>query len=123
MPPFAGTAAEKRALAIHLARLGGDERAGLEATPQEDGAEVFERHCAACHAPGSPWPISDRLRGRSAGEFYDLLARLPEVREEMPPFAGSEGERRALARHLGGLAATAPGESTPAAGGTSAEEQ
>jgi hypothetical protein len=28
------------------------------------------------------------------------------VREEMPPFAGSEDERRALAQHLGGVAAT-----------------
>jgi mono/diheme cytochrome c family protein len=107
MPPFAGTDAEKRALAIHLARLGGDERAGLEAPPAAaGGAEVFEKHCAACHGPDSPWPITDRLRGRSAGEFYELVGRLPQVREEMPPFAGSEDERRALAQHLGGLAAT-----------------
>lgn len=107
MPPFAGTEAEKRALAIHLARLGGDERAGLEAPPATaGGAEVFERHCAACHGPDAPWPIRDRLRGRSAGEFYELIGRLPQVREEMPPFAGNEDERRALAQHLGGLAAT-----------------
>jgi mono/diheme cytochrome c family protein len=106
MPPFAGTDAEKRAVAIHLARLGGDERAGLEAPPGPPGAEVFERHCAACHGPAGPWPITDRLRGRSAGEFYELIGRLPQVREEMPPFAGNEGERRALAQHLGGLAAT-----------------
>ena len=106
MPPFAGTGAEKRALAIHLARLGGDERAGLESPPAAAGAEVFERHCAACHGPAGAWPITDRLRGRSAGEFYELIGRLPQVREEMPPFAGSEDERRALAQHLGGLAAT-----------------
>jgi mono/diheme cytochrome c family protein len=115
MPPFAGTDAEKRALAIHLARLGGDEDAGLEVPASSaGGGEVFEQHCAACHGPGTPWPISDRLQGRSAGEFYDLIGRLPEVREEMPPFAGTEDERRALARHLGGLAATAPGEASPA---------
>jgi mono/diheme cytochrome c family protein/cytochrome bd-type quinol oxidase subunit 1 len=107
MPPLAGTDAEKRALAIHLARLGGDERAGLDTPPATSGgAEAFERHCAACHGLGSPWPIRDRLRGRSAREFYDLVGRLSQVREEMPPFAGSEDERRALARHLGGLAAT-----------------
>jgi mono/diheme cytochrome c family protein len=106
MPPFAGTDAEKRALAIHLARLGGDERAGLETPPATaGGADVFERHCAACHSPDSPWPIRDRLRGRSAGELYELIGRLAEVREEMPPFAGSEDERRALAQHLGGPAA------------------
>jgi mono/diheme cytochrome c family protein/cytochrome bd-type quinol oxidase subunit 1 len=101
MPPFAGTEAEKRALAIHLARLGGDEGAGLEApAPVGDGAEVFEQHCAACHGPDSPWPMTDRLRGRSAGDFYEIVGRLPQVREEMPPFTGSEDERRALARYL-----------------------
>ena len=106
MPPFAGSDAEKRALAIHLARLGGDERAGLEPAPAAAGAGVFARNCAACHGPQAPWPIADRLRGRSAGEFYALIGRLPQVREEMPPFAGSEDERRALAQYLGGLAAT-----------------
>jgi hypothetical protein len=28
----------------------------------------------------------------------------------MPPFSGTEDERRALAQYLGGLAATAPGD-------------
>jgi len=110
MPPFAGTEAEKRALAIHLARLGGDVRAGLEAPPAAGGgAEAFEQYCEACHGPESAWPIADRLRGRSAGDFYELIGRLPQVREEMPPFAGSEEERRALAHHLAGLAETTPG--------------
>jgi len=110
MPPFAGTEAEKRALAIHLARLGGDESAGLEAAAAGGGgADVFEQNCAACHGPESPWPITDRLRGRAAGDFYEMIGRLPQVREEMPPFAGSEDERRALAQYLGGLAATVPG--------------
>jgi mono/diheme cytochrome c family protein len=90
---------------VHLARLGGDERAGLEApATAAGGAEAFEAHCSACHGPESPWPIGDRLRGRSAAEFYDLVGRLPQVREEMPPFAGTEDERRALAQHLGSLA-------------------
>ena len=114
MPPFAGTAAEKRALAVHLARLGGDARAGLdEPDATHGGAEVFERHCTACHGPESPWPITDRLRGRAAGDFYELIGHLPQVREEMPPFAGSEDERRALAQHLASLAATAPSDSIP----------
>jgi mono/diheme cytochrome c family protein len=106
MPPFAGSDAEKRALAIHLARLGGDDRAGLDTAPGRAGAEVFDQRCGACHGAQGPWPITARLRGRSAAEFYDLIGRLPQVREEMPPFAGSEDERRALAQHLGGLAAT-----------------
>jgi mono/diheme cytochrome c family protein len=52
------------------------------------------------------WPITERLRGRSAAAFYELIGRLPQVREEMPPFSGTEDERRALAQYLGGLAAT-----------------
>ncbi len=124
MPPFAGTEAEKRALAIHLARLGGDEGAGLEApAAAAAGADVFEQYCAACHSPDSQWPISDRLRGRAAGDFYEMIGRLPQVRDEMPPFAGSEDERRALARYLGGLAATAPGDATPVADTPETEEK
>jgi hypothetical protein len=63
------------------------------------------------------------LRGRSAGDFYELIGRLPQVREEMPPFAGSEDERRALAQHLAGLAETAPGEAFPGDGEAPTEEK
>jgi mono/diheme cytochrome c family protein len=112
MPPFAGTTAEKHALAVHLARLGGDASAGVEAAVAGGGA-VFEQHCSACHGPDAAWPITDRLRGRSAGDLYELIGRLPQVREEMPPFAGTEAERRALARYLAGLAATSPAEEKP----------
>jgi mono/diheme cytochrome c family protein len=108
MPPFVGTAAEKRALAVYLARLGGDPRAGLEApAAATDGAAAFDRHCAMCHGPDSEWPIGPRLHGRSAAELYDLVGRLPQVREEMPPFSGTPQEREALARYLGDLGATA----------------
>ncbi len=124
MPPFAGTGAEKRALAVHLARLGGDERAGLEATAAAGaGADAFEQHCSACHGPESPWPVADRLRGRSAADFYEMIGRLPQVREEMPPFSGTEDERRALAQYLGGLAATAPGDARPATDAPETEER
>jgi mono/diheme cytochrome c family protein len=124
MPPFTGTGAEKRALAIHLARQGGDERAGLEAPAGAGGgAEAFERYCSACHGMGAPWPVADRLRGRSAAEFYEMFGRLPQVREEMPPFSGTEDERRALAQYLGGLAATAPGDATPVPDAPGTEEK
>jgi mono/diheme cytochrome c family protein len=113
MPPFAGTAAEKHALAVHLARLGGDPRAGLEppSLPATDGAAAFEQHCAMCHGPDSEWPIGPRLHGRSAAELHDLIGRLPQVREEMPPFSGTPEEREALARYLGDLGSAAAGPS------------
>ncbi len=107
MPPFAGTEREKRALAIHLARLGGDAEAGLiETVAASEGSRVFEESCAACHGPDSPWPMAARLRGRSAPELYELIGRLPEIQEEMPPFMGTDDERRALAEHLAGLGAS-----------------
>jgi mono/diheme cytochrome c family protein len=106
MPPFVGTAAEKRALAIHLARLGGDAEAGLAVAPADPGPAAFDTHCAACHGAAAPWPIAERLRWKTSGDYYDLLGRLEEVREEMPPFAGSEAERAALAEYLAALAAS-----------------
>jgi mono/diheme cytochrome c family protein len=107
MPPFVGTDVERHALAIHLARLGGDALAGVEeAVSIDPGEEAFSTHCAACHGLDSPWPISARLHGRSSDELFELLGRLNEVQEEMPPFAGTEEERAALAEHLAGLAAS-----------------
>jgi mono/diheme cytochrome c family protein len=106
MPPFVGTDAEKRALAIHLARLGGDAEAGLAVAPADPGPAAFDTHCAACHGADAPWPIAERLRWKTSGDYYDLLGRLEEVREEMPPFAGSEAERAALAEYLAVLAAS-----------------
>lgn len=111
MPPFAGTGVEKSALAIHLARLGGDAEAGAADSVSVDvGGEAFETYCAACHGPDAPWPIADRLHGRSSDEFFELLGRLNEVQEDMPPFAGTEEERAALAKHLAGLPDPAPEE-------------
>jgi len=67
--------------------------------------------------------VADRLRGRSAAEFYEMIGRLPQVREEMPPFSGTEDERRALAQYLGGLAATAPADAPPAPDAPETEEE
>jgi mono/diheme cytochrome c family protein len=107
MPPFVGTDVEKRALAIHLARLGGDAEAGVEVAASVDpGEEAFATYCAACHGPDSPWPIEDRIRGRSSEELFELLGRLNEVQEDMPPFTGTQEERAALAEHLAGLPAS-----------------
>jgi mono/diheme cytochrome c family protein len=52
-----------------------------------------------------------------------MIGRLPQVREEMPPFSGTEEERRALAQYLGGLAATAPGDAKPETGEPLTEEK
>lgn len=99
MPPFAGTEAERDALAVHLALLGG-------ATPEQvksvergaSGAQLFEDDCSMCHGPEADVPF--QARGRKASVFYDMLGRLPELNEAMPAFDGSDEARRALSEHL-----------------------
>jgi mono/diheme cytochrome c family protein len=98
MPPFAGTDAEARAVAVYLARLGGgkvEPRA-----PKADGAAIFEANCAMCHGPASEWPIAPRVTGQSAEQLYEVLGQLPQRNEMMPPFEGTDAERRALAQFL-----------------------
>jgi mono/diheme cytochrome c family protein len=112
MPPFAGTAVERHALAVHLARLGGNASAGSEEVSASGGKAVFDGHCSACHGSEGAWPLQPRLKGRSASQLFELIGRLSQVRPEMPPFTGSETERRALADYLGGLSASAAGGTT-----------
>ncbi len=98
MPPFAGNDAERRAVAVFLARMGGgriEPRA-----PAVSGAAVFEASCAMCHGPDGEWPIATRVAGKSEATLFDLLGKLPERNEMMPPFEGTEAERRALAHYL-----------------------
>lgn len=100
MPPFAGTAAERHALATYLAWVGGAtpgaiaESAGVAAL----GARVFDENCSACHGAGAEFPFKGK--GRESEEFFELIGRLPQVNDLMPPFEGTEAERRALAEHL-----------------------
>ncbi len=101
MPPFVGTAEERRALAAYLASLGGASAARAAAATL--GERYFEEHCGACHGPGGDFPIAGR--GRRLDELIDLIGRLPEVSELMPPFEGTDAERRAVAEYLAGLEA------------------
>ncbi|MCA1732110.1 MAG: c-type cytochrome, partial [Acidobacteria bacterium] len=106
MPPFSGTAAEKRALAVYLAKLGGGSID--EATAPETGdaaAELFEESCAMCHGPDSEWPLLERIAGRSETELYEQLGDLEAINEMMPPFEGTDEERRALSAWLATAAA------------------
>jgi len=106
MPPFAGTEAERTALAYYLALEGG---ASPESLAASSGAEqYFNDNCAVCHGPGADFPIP--TFGRPADELYQLLGDLPSVNEMMPPFEGTDPERRALAEFLSAHAPRAPGE-------------
>lgn len=113
MPPFAGSPSERLALAVHLSLLGGAPRAAIagsiarDRAVAESAAQVFEDNCGMCHGAQGEFPIE--ARGRPASAFYDLLARLPEINDAMPPYDGSEEERQALAAYLAMLGNGASG--------------
>ncbi|MGD8376637.1 MAG: c-type cytochrome [Acidobacteriota bacterium] len=102
MPPFPGSDEERLDLAIYLARLGGDPRAGMavETASTDLGRTLYQDYCSICHDPGADWPMAERIRGRDADQLFEVLGRLPEINENMPPFEGSDEERRALATYL-----------------------
>jgi mono/diheme cytochrome c family protein len=104
MPPFAGTIDERRALAVHLALLGGATPQGIAAAAAADdlGRQFFEDNCAMCHGADAQFPFRGR-QTRSAEEFAEMLGRLPEINEMMPPFGGTPEQRLAVAAHLAEL--------------------
>ncbi|HSK08576.1 MAG TPA: c-type cytochrome, partial [Vicinamibacterales bacterium] len=102
MPPFPGTGEERLALAFYLARVGGAP-ATLPAAeaPAGGGAHAyFEENCSPCHGSGADFQIGGR--GRTSAEVYEMLGRLPEINEMMPPFEGSDELRKELAEYLVG---------------------
>jgi mono/diheme cytochrome c family protein/cytochrome bd-type quinol oxidase subunit 1 len=107
MPPLVGTEQEKHALAVHLAMLGGlsADQIRAESAAGDAGQQVFDAHCAMCHGDDGEWPMTKRP-ARPATEFYELLGRLSELNEVMPPFEGTDEERRALSDHLARLTAS-----------------
>ena len=100
MPPFVGTPEERHALAVYLASLGGatGEAPGPAPAADNAGARFFSDNCSMCHGPDADFPFD--ARGRDAKAFYEILGRLPAIDDAMPPFEGTDAERRALADHL-----------------------
>jgi mono/diheme cytochrome c family protein len=67
------------------------------------GRAVFVHRCIGCHRDV---PLQRRVAGWSAERAYQVIGRLPSVpRAYMPPFPGTEEERRALAVFLAALGA------------------
>ena len=104
MPPFHGSAEEKRAVAVYLAKLGGGRIDPLPgATGGHTGAEIFEQNCAMCHGPQGDWPIAPRVANKTEAQIAEIIADLPSRNEMMLPFDGTDADRRALASYLATL--------------------
>jgi len=106
MPNFVGTEDEKTALSKWLftqSHPGQEIPVEVVEAPAKgiSGQEVFESYCVDCHDPGSPNAIANRLgKFSSFDQMYEMLGRLDELNEDMPPFEGSDEERKALAGYL-----------------------
>ena len=66
----------------------------------EDGAALYKANCAMCHGADDEFPIKPRVAGRSETQLYDIIGDLPARNAMMPPFEGTDAERRALAQYL-----------------------
>jgi len=69
------------------------------------GERILAGRCLHCHAA---IPLAPRVAGWTAERVYQALGRLPELYPAMPPFHGTDEERRALAIYLAALGARAP---------------
>ena len=77
-------------------------------SPEELGARVFRGECAACHPAWRKGAAQAALPSfREQGAALRFLGAMGKGHPAFPAFAGSEGERRAVAAHLEGLLRTA----------------
>ncbi len=69
----------------------------------EAGHEVFRLLCSSCHTVAGYNAIRPIVKGWSEEYIDSQLQNLDVLKEVMPPFLGSEQERKALAKWLSGL--------------------
>lgn len=65
-----------------------------------EGAYLFGQNCVTCHTIGGLNDIGDRLNGRSRDGIYVILGNTHNMVPFMPPFAGTDHERKILADFL-----------------------
>ena len=68
------------------------------------GAYLFAQNCSACHTIGGINDIQDGVKERSEDGIFVILRHTHEMVPFMPPFSGTEQERRIMARFLYQLA-------------------
>ena len=93
MPPFTGTAAERKALTAFVASVA-PVPSPLQAA--EGGAAVFNRLCANCHQEQPQESLFTRLRDMDRQTAEDALGDLPGIFIRMPNLQLSANERAAL---------------------------
>ncbi len=105
MPPFAGTADERRALATYItAGLQGKPLAPPQPAEAEGGARVFADNCAFCHEAAV---IKARTAGWDRQRIRRAIDNLSALNPAMPDFRGTDPQKEELADYL--LALHTPG--------------
>ncbi|MEB3285534.1 MAG: c-type cytochrome [Candidatus Sericytochromatia bacterium] len=66
------------------------------------GRALFRLQCAACHTLSGPNALGDKFAGRDVDAVVGFLSVQHQVYPFMPPFVGTEVEKRALAEFLAG---------------------
>ena len=67
------------------------------------GEELFRGQCGHCHTVSGFNGVAPLVYRWREAYIYEQLGRLDEVRSFMPPFVGTDAERRALAAWLARL--------------------
>ncbi len=66
----------------------------------KQGTYLFFKNCSSCHTINGLNDIADRVRGRSEDGIYVLIGHTQDIGPFMPPFAGTDKERRTMASFL-----------------------
>lgn len=72
-------------------------------TLEQKGAFLFAMNCGTCHTIDGKNDIIDRFKGRSEPGIYVILGRTEQMVPWMPPFAGTDEERKITAHFLKNL--------------------
>jgi mono/diheme cytochrome c family protein len=95
MPPFAGTDAERAALAVYLNAVQSVSTADAEAAG--DGETIFEQNCSMCHPASAIGPLF-KAQARDANALSGAFKDLTKLSVIMPDLKLPERQRVALAQ-------------------------
>lgn len=70
---------------------------------KDAGKEIFRVECQSCHTINGYNGIKALVDGWTEEDIYDAIGRLDRLKPFMPPFVGTEEERRALSKYLHSL--------------------
>ncbi len=102
MPGFAGNDEERTALANWFWwKIHKTQPPAIKEKQVLDGNKLFNSFCSDCHENSSDDPLFIRTGeiGNLNG-IIDIMGRLNELNEDMPPFEGNEREKSVLAEYI-----------------------